>query len=429
MTEVIGVRFRGGPKEYYFDPHGMSVEAGRYVIVETASGPEYARCVTGNHEVEDADVVQPLRALVRVATENDRRTWELNRKREKDAFGICQKKIAAHGLDMKLVKVESNFDGSKILFYFTSDGRVDFRALVRDLASEFHARIELRQIGVRDEAKMLGGIGICGRPFCCAEFLDDFIPVSIKMAKTQNLSLNPTKISGTCGRLMCCLKYEQDAYEDAVRRCPKQDSFVMTPDGPGNITNVDILREQAVVRLDDQPESPKRYRNCELNVLRSGKGSREGIEIPRERPERYRAPEDELDALELRMRGEAYAFDETPETSPDADTGAGEKRRSRRGGRSRRKGGEKPNAAGTNEARAEQSKAEKPARVKPGAQPKLKPKIDRGVPGAKPKTEEAASKGAKAGAPEDGGKPHHRSHRRGGRSHRRGGGTAPDTEA
>ena len=413
MTEVIGVRFRGGPKEYYFDPHGMSVEAGRYVIVETASGPEYARCVTGNHEVEDANVVQPLRALIRVATENDRRTWELNRKREKDAFGICQKKIAAHGLDMKLVKVESNFDGSKILFYFTSDGRVDFRALVRDLASEFHARIELRQIGVRDEAKMLGGIGICGRPFCCAEFLDDFIPVSIKMAKTQNLSLNPTKISGTCGRLMCCLKYEQDAYEDAVRRCPKQDSFVMTPDGPGNITNVDILREQAVVRLDDQPESPKRYRNCELNVLRSGKGSREGIEIPRERPERYRAPEDEIDAFEFRLRGEAYALDETPET--DADTGAGEKRRSRRGGRSRRKGGEKPNAAGTNEARSEQPKAEKPARVKPGVQPK--PKIERGVPGAK------------AGAPEDGGKPRHRSHRRGGRSHRRGGGTAPDTEA
>ena len=402
MTEVIGVRFRGGPKEYYFDPRGVTVEAGRYVIVETASGPEYARCVIGNHEVEDSDVVQPLRALVRVATENDERTWELNRKREKEAFGICRKKIAAHGLDMKLVKVESNFDGSKIMFYFTSDGRVDFRALVRDLASEFHARIELRQIGVRDEAKMLGGVGICGRPFCCAEFLDDFIPVSIKMAKTQNLSLNPTKISGTCGRLMCCLKYEQEAYEDAVRRCPKQDSFVMTPDGPGNITNVDILREQAVVRLDDQPESPKRYRNCELNVLRSGKGSREGIEIPRERPERYRTPEEELDEARRRAREEAHALDALLETPPDAD--AGEKRRSRRGGRSRRRSGEKVNAAGTNE--AEQTKAEK--RVKPKAEP-------------------GAPKNAGTPRGEDEHKPRRRSHRRGGRGHRRGaGGAAPD---
>ena len=402
MTEVIGVRFRGGPKEYYFDPRGLTVEAGQYVIVETASGQEYARCVTGNHEVEDAEVVQPLRALVRVATENDGRTWELNRKREKDAFGICRKKIAAHGLDMKLVKVESNFDGSKIMFYFTSDGRVDFRALVRDLASEFHARIELRQIGVRDEAKMLGGVGICGRPFCCAEFLDDFIPVSIKMAKTQNLSLNPTKISGTCGRLMCCLKYEQEAYEDAVRRCPKQDSFVMTPDGPGNITNVDILREQAVVRLDDQPESPKRYRNCELNVLRNGKGSRDGIEIPRERPERYRTPEEELDEAERRAREEARALDGALfGTSSDTDAEAGEKRRPRRGGRSRRRGGEKANAAGAGA--PEQPKAEKRAR---------------------PKTEQGAPEGA--GAPRDGDehKPRRRSHRRGGHGHRRDGGGA-----
>ena len=400
MTEVIGVRFRGGPKEYYFDPRGLTVEAGRFVIVETASGPEYARCVTGNHEVEDAEVVQPLRALVRVATENDHRTWELNRKREKDAFGICRKKIAAHGLDMKLVKVESNFDGSKIMFYFTSDGRVDFRALVRDLASEFHARIELRQIGVRDEAKMIGGVGVCGRPFCCAEFLDDFIPVSIKMAKTQNLSLNPTKISGTCGRLMCCLKYEQEAYEDAVRRCPKQDSFVMTPDGPGNITNVDILREQVVVRLDDQPESPKRYRNCELNVLRSGKGSRDGIEIPRERPERYRAPEDELSEAELRAREEAERLEAMFGTTKEADAG-GEKRRHRRGGRSHRKGGEKPDAAGMNG-------TEKPPREKA-------------------KAERAAPEGAEAPRSEGGSKPR-RHHRRGGRNHRRGG-EKPDAGA
>ncbi|MBO4914538.1 MAG: stage 0 sporulation family protein [Oscillospiraceae bacterium] len=405
MTEIIGVRFRGGPKEYYFDPHGLKVSAGQYVIVDTSQGPEYARCVTGNREVEDSAVVQPLRPLIRVATENDRRTWELNRTREKDAFGICQNKIADHGLDMKLVKVESNFDGSKILFYFTSDGRVDFRALVRDLASQFRARIELRQIGVRDEAKLLGGIGICGRPFCCAEFLDDFIPVSIKMAKTQNLSLNPTKISGTCGRLMCCLKYEQDAYEDAVRRCPRQDSFVLTPDGPGNVTNVDILREQVVVRLDDQPENPRRYHNCELNVLRNGKGSRDGIEIPRERPERYIVPE-ELDETELRLRAEARELDAML-YDPDSEEG-GEKRR-RRGGRSRRKGTgqDKPAETAKTENSEKPDKPEKKERRKSDAAPKDAPKTD------KP----AAAEG-------EGEKPtqRRRNHRRGGRNHRKGGG-------
>ncbi|MBR6738857.1 MAG: stage 0 sporulation family protein, partial [Oscillospiraceae bacterium] len=238
MTEVISVRFRGGCKEYYFDPNGLTVEAGQFVIVETSQGTEYAQCLAGNHEVADEAVVPPLRPVVRIATENDRRTMEYNRSREKDAFAICQKKIAEHGLEMKLVRVESNFDGSKIVFFFTSEGRVDFRELVRNLAGVFRARIELRQIGVRDEAKMLGGLGICGRPFCCSDFLDDFVPVSIKMAKTQSLSLNPTKISGTCGRLMCCLKYEQDAYEDALRRMPKAESFVLTPDGPGNVSDV-----------------------------------------------------------------------------------------------------------------------------------------------------------------------------------------------
>ncbi|MFQ9427884.1 MAG: stage 0 sporulation family protein [Oscillospiraceae bacterium] len=284
---MIGVRFRGGCKEYYFDPHGIAVEAGQFVIVETAQGTEYAQCLTGNHEVDDGAVVRPLRALVRIATENDRRTMEYNRQREKDAFGICQRKIAERGLDMKLVRVECSFDGSKIVFFFTSEGRVDFRELVRDLAGVFRARIELRQIGVRDEAKMLGGLGICGRPFCCAQFLDDFVPVSIKMAKTQNLSLNPTKISGACGRLMCCLKYEQAAYEDAVRRMPKNDSFVLTPDGPGNVSAVNLVRETVSVRLDDSSEGQKSYHGCEIRVLRNGKGSREGIEIPAERPARF----------------------------------------------------------------------------------------------------------------------------------------------
>ena len=376
MTEVIGVRFRGGCKEYYFDPHGIAVEAGQFVIVETAQGTEYAQCLTGNHEVDDGAVVRPLRALVRIATENDRRTMEYNRQREKEAFGICQRKIAERGLDMKLVRVECSFDGSKIVFFFTSEGRVDFRELVRDLAGVFRARIELRQIGVRDEAKMLGGLGICGRPFCCAQFLDDFVPVSIKMAKTQNLSLNPTKISGACGRLMCCLKYEQAAYEDAVKRMPKNDSFVLTPDGPGNVSAVNLVRETVSVRLDDSSEGQKSYHGCEIRVLRNGKGSREGIEIPAERPARFvkQDAESELDAvpspvfraLEL-SEPDAPAVPETP-----AAEESGEKReRRRRGGRGRRggreRGGEgrteaKPEAAegGGKEKRPERN-AERPA--------------------------------------------------------------------
>ena len=289
MTEVISVRFRGGCKNYFFDPKGHQVKMGDQVIVETAQGLEFATCTQGNHEVDDSAIVPPLSAMVRMATDSDRRTVEYNRKRESEAFDICEKKILEHGLDMKLVNVSCGFDGSKILFFFTADGRVDFRELVRDLASVFRARIELRQIGVRDEAKMIGGLGICGRPFCCSQFLDSFMPVSIKMAKTQNLSLNPTKISGTCGRLMCCLKYEQNAYEDAARRMPKQDSFVQTPDGPGNVKSVDLLRERVKVALDNSApnEQPKSYRNCEIQILRNGKGSRDGIEVPSERPARY----------------------------------------------------------------------------------------------------------------------------------------------
>ena len=269
MTEVIGVRFRGGCKEYYFDPHGITVEPNQFVIVETAQGLEYAQCVSGNHEVEDDSVVQPLRPLVRVATENDDRTYAYNKTREKNAFEVCQKKIAERGLDMKLVRVESNFDGSKIIFFFTSDGRVDFRELVRDLAGVFRARIELRQIGVRDEAKMLGGLGICGRPFCCSQFLDDFVPVSIKMAKTQNLSLNPTKISGTCGRLMCCLKYEQAAYSDLLRTTPKNGAVVNTPEGRGVVVDVNLLTGMLKVRMDRAPEAaPMSFHAKQVKVIK-----------------------------------------------------------------------------------------------------------------------------------------------------------------
>ena len=206
MIEVISVRFRGGCKSYFFDPQGLSVPEGEQVVVETAQGAELGTCVRANHMVEDHAVIQPLRPVRRIAGEEDKRTVEKNRQREKEAMAVCEKKIAAHKLEMKLVDVECSFEGNKIIFFFTADGRVDFRELVKDLAGVFHARIELRQIGVRDEAKMLGGLGICGQPICCKRFLEDFQPVSIKMAKTQNLSLNPTKISGSCGRLMCCLK-------------------------------------------------------------------------------------------------------------------------------------------------------------------------------------------------------------------------------
>ena len=360
MTEVISVRFRNGCKEYYFDPKGLTVPTDTDVIVETAQGPEFARCSQGNHQVEDDAVVKPLRGLIRIATDNDRHTAAYNRGREKEAFEVCKKKIQQHKLEMKLVRVECSFDGSKILFFFTADGRVDFRELVKDLAGVFRARIELRQIGVRDEAKMIGGLGICGRPFCCSQFMDEFLPVSIKMAKTQSLSLNPTKISGTCGRLMCCLKYEQDAYEDAIKRMPKNDSFVLTPDGTGNVSDINVLKETVNVRLDDRPEGARCYHNCEVCVLRNGKGSREGIVVPDKRPERYIEPiaEEELPAITL-----VSDFD------PDAAAAEDGKRRRSRGGSGRRRGesaGERPAekaAADNKPARSE--KADKPAGDKP----------------------------------------------------------------
>ena len=358
MTEVISVRFRNGCKEYYFDPRGLTVPANTDVIVETAQGAEFALCAVGNHLVEDDTVVKPLRGVLRIATDNDRHTAAYNRGREKEAFEVCKKKIQQHKLEMKLVRVECSFDGSKILFFFTADGRVDFRELVKDLAGVFRARIELRQIGVRDEAKMIGGLGICGRPFCCAQFMDEFLPVSIKMAKTQSLSLNPTKISGTCGRLMCCLKYEQDAYEDAIKRMPKNDSFVLTPDGTGNVSEVNVLKETVNVKLDDRLEGPRCYHNCEVCVLRSGKGSREGIVIPDKRPERYVEPlvEEELPTITLVSDFDPDAF--SAETEP--------KRRRSRGGRGRRRS----EGGAAQETAAAPEKTEKQDKPAPGEKPR-----------------------------------------------------------
>ena len=279
-VEVVDIQFRPGQKIYYFDPDGAVYSAGDHVIINTARGAEYGICTGGNHTIPPKDVVAPLRKVLRKATAQDEKTVAENRARENKAYDVCLQKIADHGLDMQLVSAEVAFDGSKILFYFTADERVDFRELVKNLASVFHTRIELRQIGVRDKAKMVGGLGICGRPFCCASFLEDFQPVSIKMAKTQNLSLNPTKISGTCGRLMCCLKYEQDAYEDLIRSSPKLDSFVDTPEGRGTVVEVNLLRQRVKVRMEDSPETVSVFPNADIAVLRSGKAKKNAPPIP-----------------------------------------------------------------------------------------------------------------------------------------------------
>ncbi|HIS77955.1 PSP1 domain-containing protein [Anaeromassilibacillus sp. An200] len=275
MAEIIGVRFRNVGKIYYFDPDGASLRQGDRVIVETSRGVECGEVMMINREIDEESVPQPLKKLIRLATKEDLARIAENAAKEKTAYQICARKIEAHKLDMKLVSVEYTFDNSKILFYFTADGRIDFRELVKDLASVFRTRIELRQIGVRDEAKMLGGIGICGRPFCCASFLSGFQPVSIKMAKEQGLSLNPVKISGACGRLMCCLKYEQEAYTDLLRNTPPIGSLVSTPEGRGVVTEVNLLTGMLHVRLDGAAEGVlKTFHVKQLRVLRPGKGKR-----------------------------------------------------------------------------------------------------------------------------------------------------------
>lgn len=276
MTEVIGVRFKKVGKIYYFDPNGTQLPLDEKVIVETARGIECGEIAITNRMVDDESVVKPLKPVIRVATEEDKRRIAENAEKEKKAFKLCSEKIAKHKLDMKLVDVEYTFDNNKILFYFTAEGRVDFRELVKDLASVFKTRIELRQIGVRDEAKMLGGLGICGRPFCCASFLGEFQPVSIKMAKEQGLSLNPTKISGTCGRLMCCLKYEQNAYEELIRITPRVGSYVSTSEGKGTVVEISLLTGLVKVRLDKAADgAPMIFDRKAVRLLKEGQRPRE----------------------------------------------------------------------------------------------------------------------------------------------------------
>ena len=274
MTEVVGIRFKKAGKVYYFDPDGHIFEDGSYAIVETARGVEYGQVVKKNMLVEDTEVFQPLKKVIRPATDEDAAQQVEDREKEKEAFAICEEKITKHGLDMKLIDVEITFDHNKLIFYFTSDGRVDFRELVKELASIFRTRIELRQIGVRDEAKMLNGIGICGRPLCCATFLGDFHPVSIKMAKEQNLSLNPTKISGICGRLMCCLKYEEEAYEELNKNMPDVGDIISTPDGTGEILSVNVLMQNvkaAVKKHENDAPTINYYTVSEIEVIKAKK--------------------------------------------------------------------------------------------------------------------------------------------------------------
>lgn len=282
MAEIIGVRFKSVGKIYYFDPNGIEFACGDFVIVETTRGMECGQVAVANKEVGEDQIVSPLKPVVRKATEEDLAVVASNREKEKQAMEVCQEKIAKHKLEMKLVDVEYTFNGSKILFYFTADGRVDFRELVKDLASIFRTRIELRQIGVRDEAKMLGGLGICGRPFCCSTFLDEFQPVSIKMAKEQGLSLNPIKISGTCGRLMCCLKHEQDAYEELIRMTPRQGTLVETPEGRGTVVDLNLITGQLKVRLEDkQDAAPLNVNKSQVKVLRDAPAKGEK-KVPKE---------------------------------------------------------------------------------------------------------------------------------------------------
>ena len=385
---VVSVKFKGRGKTYFFDPNGLEVPEGVQVVVETSKGMELAECVQGNHEVTDERIVPPLRPVLRLATADDLRVAEICKEREKDALKIAEQKIAERGLDMKLVDVECNFEGTKILFFFTSDGRVDFRELVKDLAGVFRTRIELRQIGVRDEAKMLGGIGICGRPYCCNQFLDDFEPVSTKMAKTQSLSLNPAKISGSCGRLMCCLRYEQEAYEDLVKSVPKNGAFVETPAGYGIVAQVNLLRQQVKVKLDGDESSQRSFDADEVATVPGGR-PKPGEPLPHvltAPPKKKEAPvKPEAKWVRPPVFAEDTAHGEEDSLPEDGEKKSGGSRKHR----SRNSGGKKPSGQG----------GEK--------------KSENAAPKGEPAKAPAVEKSAEVGEKGQGGSSSHRNHHRG----------------
>ena len=404
MATVIGVRFKKAGKVYYFDPCDFWPKPGQNVIVETARGIEFGEVVTAARSVSDQQIVAPLKKVVRIATEEDEQRAAYNAKREEEAFRVCQEKVAKHKLEMKLVSVEYTFDNSKIIFYFTANGRVDFRELVKDLASVFKMRIELRQIGVRDEAKMLGGLGSCGRPICCGAFLGDFQPVSIKMAKEQNLSLNPTKISGQCGRLMCCLKYEQDTYEQTLKRVPRVGKDIVTPDGVGVITEINAIRERVKVRIctgeddsfevreysmddvrkpgpGDAPAQREAPRNQEKRApVKKTPIPQQAEETPEEEePKRKRYPHQKapknlstdqfLEKMHKTDEGDAPAADaaDPGDKAEKGDAPREHSRRRRRGGRGRHRG------EGAKEGAPQQHEGGEPAPKKPRPQTPKQP--------------------------------------------------------
>ena len=406
MTEVIGVRFKKVGKVYYFDPCGIQVKNDAAVIVETARGQEYGEVAMANSQVEDSKIVQPLKKLVRVATEADKKTMEQNLQFEKDAFKVCEEKIQKHKLDMKLVSVEYTFDRSKILFYFSADGRVDFRELVKDLAGVFRTRIELRQIGVRDEAKMIGGLGICGRPLCCSAFLESFQPVSINMAKDQGLSLNPTKISGTCGRLMCCLKYENDAYQDLLKQTPPNESLVDTPYGRGTVMDTSLLRGTCRVRMMNSSDAPVTVPCDQCTVLRRGRDKGEPLDLPAP-PIPQPLPKAEPAVTETEApkaeHSEPKPRRDRERRRPENKDNRGERPQNKQGERKDKPRSDKPE----NKSRPQQDKPRQQAD---------KPKKD------KPQQEVKPAEGAQA--PKASGD-HKRRNHRGGRRNHRGGGNKP----
>ena len=400
MVEVCDVQFRSGSKVYFFAPGELKIATGDEVILETARGPEFGQCVRGNHMVHPREVTPPLRPILRLATQQDKRVHAENCRREKRAMDVCQQKIADLGLEMQLVSAEYAFDGSKVLFFFTADGRVDFRELVKSLASVLRTRIELRQIGVRDKAKMVGGLGICGRPFCCRQFLDDFQPVSIKMAKTQNLSLNPTKISGTCGRLMCCLNYEQETYEELLKTSPKNESFVDTPDGRGTVTEARKTDPPIPDDLAPISGNPQKCRKKEAPELKT-----------------YLEP--------VVMRQNAAVLEEARTNEADIQNEQQRGKRRRRGGRGRRHEGE-------GEVPQEQE-ARRPAEAKKPAEPKKpaeskKPAEARKLAEARPEQAEGEPKKQRPRRqrPPRAPKPEGEKPRRRSRGHRKPGGPKPE---
>ena len=439
MAMVIRVRFKRAAKLYDFDPNGLDLHNGMSVVTETARGVELGECMSGIMDMPDERLVLPLKPIIRIATEQDLATQKRNEQAEKEAFDIALDRIAEHKLEMKLVDVEYAFDHSKIIFYFTANGRVDFRMLVKSLASIFKTRIELRQIGVRDEAKMLGGIGICGRPYCCSQFLDDFQPVSTKMAKVQSMSLNPSKISGACGRLMCCLRYEQAAYEELVKAVPKVGAFVETPAGYGTVSSVNILRSSLKVKLDGQGEDVfKNYQADEIAVIPGGR-PKPGEPLPsllkdRPKPVREEEPKEDPWALPQLFADEVYGA-KKPERARTPESGEKKKRPRRR---SRGHGGKK-----LADAQAAPKAAQEGAKSKGQPRQKSQPNRKSGArkPGDKPAGENAERSRAKAQPPKpaEGAAPNgekradgHRRRHRGGRGRNKSttpGNAAPSTPA